>query len=184
MKNFLKLFLLVIFFGLMACKDKSSPAPVQPAPLPAPAEKSTVVYLVRHAEKGTNSATDPDLSTNGQLRAQALKDSLQNEPVAAIYTTTYKRTKQTAAPLAAAKNITPTEYDAIDVSGVAAKIKKDNQNQTVLVVGHSNTVLEIIEALGAQRPVSQLSEADYNYLFRVTLKEGKTPQAETLRYGL
>ena len=188
MKNFIKLFSLIFLFGLfLACtsKDKEpvTPQPAPADPQPVVAEKATVIYIVRHAEKGTNSPTDPDLSAAGQARALVLKDSLNKVPVAAIYSTNYKRTQQTAAPTATVKSLNPVIYDSNDLKALADKILKDNLNQTVLIVGHSNTVLETIEAFQAQRPVAVVNDSEYNYLFKVTLKENKAPVVEVKRYG-
>ena len=138
---------------------------------------------MRHAEKGTNSPTDPDLSTAGQARALVLKDSLNKVSVAAIYTTNYKRTQQTVAPTAAAKSLTPIIYQPSGLTALANKVLHDNLNQTVLIVGHSNTVLETIEAFNVARPIPGINESEYNYLFKITMKENKTPIVEVKRYG-
>ena len=60
---------------------------------------STRVYIVRHAEKGTMPAGDPDLTEEGRARAQALAGSLRNKEIKAIYSTQTRRTQQTAEPL-------------------------------------------------------------------------------------
>ena len=146
-------------------------------------EKATVIYLVRHAEKVANSPTDPDLSSTGKTRAQALKDSLSNQPVTAIYSTAFKRTIQTAAPLAAAKKIQVQTYDAQNLQALANKVLTDDPHQTVLIVGHSNTVLETLEAFKANRPIPKITDSDYNYLFKLTLQENQKPKIEVKRYG-
>jgi 2,3-bisphosphoglycerate-dependent phosphoglycerate mutase len=191
MKRMLNLLLLLLnFIFLAACKDKAAETQLGDneravnANLPgAQPEKATVIYLVRHAEKGTNSETDPDLSAAGQIRAQALKDLLINQPLTAIYSTAYKRTNQTAALIAKAKNIQVQTYDPQSLQALATKILKENLNQTVLIVGHSNTILETIEAFKAKRPMPQLTDSDYNYLFKLTLKENQEPKVEVKRYG-
>ena len=184
MKTITKLLSVLCLFGLfLACntghKEIITPAQDEPAP----AEKSTVIYLVRHAEKATNSPTDPDLSAAGHLRAQVLIDTLSKIQLSAIYTSNYKRTRQTVAPTAQAKNLTPVVYNANDLAALAAKVMQENLNQTVLITGHSNTVLETIEAFKAKRPIAVINESDYNYLFKVTLKENKDPEVEVKRYG-
>ncbi|WP_191907003.1 phosphoglycerate mutase family protein [Adhaeribacter soli] len=180
MLQFLILLLNVLF--LSACSQKiADPVPLRVTPAPAP-QKSTTIYLLRHAEKA-NSSADPDLSAAGQERAIALRDSLSKLPVNAIYSTPYKRTRQTVAPLAAAKNIQEQEYDANNLTALTTKILKDNLSQTVVIVGHANTVLETMEAFKAKRPIAALTESDYNYLFKLTLAENKDPQVEVKRYG-
>jgi broad specificity phosphatase PhoE len=182
MKKLLRLFIMILSFGIFAScgeKDKVTPAPT-PAPEP---EKSTVIYIVRHAEKSSNHPSDPDLSLTGIARAAVLKDSLAGKNIAAVYATNYKRTQQTGQPTASARNLTISTYDAGNISAVAAKVLKDNLNQTILIVGHSNTVLETIEAFNATRPISVINDSEYNYLFKLTLKENKAPVVEVKRYG-
>jgi phosphohistidine phosphatase SixA len=178
MKNLLKIFLFILAFGLFAgCGEKGE---VNPSPEP---EKETVIYVVRHAEKGTNSATDPDLSAIGQARAIALKDTLSGKDIAAVYATNYKRTQQTGQPTASARNLTISAYDPDNLAALAEKVLKDNLHKTVLIVGHSNTILETIEAFKATRPVLVVNDSEYNYLFKIIIKENKTPVVDVKRYG-
>src|SRR4051812_35635630 len=135
MKSLIKFLTLFCLFGLfLACNSKEDrPAPhgTPEEAKPAVVEKATVIYIVRHAEKGTNNPTDPDLSAAGQARALVLKDTLNKVSLASIYTTNYKRTQQTVAPTAAAKNLTPVIYSPSDLNALAAKILQDNLNKTV-----------------------------------------------------
>lgn len=176
----MRLFILILSFGIFAsCGEKDAPAP---ATSPEP-EKVTVIYIVRHAEKSTNHPSDPELSTAGFARAEVLKDSLSKKNIAAVYATSYKRTQQTGQPIASAKGLTISTYDPGNIPALAAKVLKDNLNQSVLIVGHSNTVLETIEAFKATRPVSVINDSEYNYLFKLTIKENKAPVVEVKRYG-
>jgi broad specificity phosphatase PhoE len=113
-----------------------------------------MVVLVRHAEKDTATADDPPLSAAGQERAQALADALRDAGVTAIVTTQLRRTRDTAAPIAVVRSVTP-EVISADVNGdvslhakAVADAVKRHAGGVVLVVGHSNTVPEIIAALG------------------------------------
>ena len=63
-------------------------------------EQSTQYFLVRHAEKGQDDPKDPSLTAFGEARAQLLADELSKAGITAIYSTGYKRTQQTAQPLA------------------------------------------------------------------------------------
>ena len=180
----MKFLSLVCLLGLFIACAASHKEIILPArDVPDPIEKATVIYIARHAEKSTNHPSDPDLSAAGQARALILKDSLNKISVAAIYTTNYKRTQQTVAPTAGAKGLTPIIYSPTDLNALAAKVLKDNLNQTVLIAGHSNTVLETIEAFNLARPISIVNDSDYNYLFKITMKENKTPVVEVTRYG-
>ncbi|WP_210466081.1 SixA phosphatase family protein [Rufibacter roseolus] len=149
-------------------------------------EPQTVVYLVRHAEKAAsngNMTDDPDLSEAGQKRAEVLKTKFASAPVAALFATKYKRTQQTLQPLATTLKQTIQVYDARDFAGLSQKIKQEYAGKTVVVAGHSNTVLPLVEALGGKKPFAEIADHQYDYLFKVTLREGKEPQVDVQQYG-
>jgi phosphohistidine phosphatase SixA len=152
-------------------------------PRPEAAERTTV-FVVRHAEKDpTPGLKDPPLTGIGQQRAEALRETLGAYPVAALYTTDTVRTRATLAPLAAALGLEPQVYEAAQPDVLAARLRERHRGRTVVVVGHSNTVLPLIEALGAARPVSELTDADYDYLFEVTLRPEGGATVRVQRYG-
>ena len=142
------------------------------------------VFVVRHAERadaGTTGSSmmgsDPDLSDAGKARAQSLAAALRDAGITAIYTTEYKRTQQTAAPLASALGITPTVVPARDLQGLIEKIKAAAGNS--VVVGHSNTVGDVIARLGVTDPV-KLGDQDYDNLFVVV--KGEKPALLRLHF--
>jgi probable phosphoglycerate mutase len=151
-----------------------------------PAESAvTTVYIVRHAEKDlTPGLTDPPLTPAGEQRAQALRAALLKRKVAAIFTTDTRRTRATAAPLAAALHLTPQTYDAKNQAALVSRIRTEYAGKTVLVVGHSNTILETAEALGAARPVPAVADAEYSYLLEVQLPAAGTATATAAHYGV
>ena len=115
----------------------------------------TTVYIVRHAEKSTMVASDPDpdLTSVGQRRAEALASRLGTAGVTAIIATQFKRTQETAQPLAAALRIQPEIIPAgarSSSDSVAAAVLR-HRGGKILIVGHSNTIPGIIEALGGPR---------------------------------
>jgi broad specificity phosphatase PhoE len=132
--------------------------------------KPTTVIVVRHAEKAAAPADDPPLTELGEARARALLDAVRDAGVSAVITTQFTRTKATAQPTAMALGITPeivATTGASHVQDVVAAIHK-HAGQTVLVVGHSNTVPAIIGALGATAPPA-ICDAEYDNLYIVTI---------------
>lgn len=130
------------------------------------------VFLVRHAERadtGTAAAkmtgADPDLSAAGKVRAEALARMLKDARITAIYTTEYIRTTQTAGPLATMLGVQVTVVTSKDTAGLIQKVKTATGN--VLVVGHSNTVPDVIKALGVAEPVT-IAESEFDNLFIVS----------------
>jgi broad specificity phosphatase PhoE len=128
------------------------------------AANAQMVIVVRHAERADGSATmsastDPELSEAGKARALKLAAMLADAGVAAIYTTEFRRTKDTAAPLAEKIGVKAEVVTSRDAKGLIAKIKAHTTG-AVLVVGHSNTVPEIVKALGGSAVTMADNEFD------------------------
>src|SRR6476620_9144171 len=130
------------------------------------AAAQSTIFLVRHAEKA--GGEDPDLTETGRARAESLATALKDAGITAIYTSEVKRTQQTAAPLAKALHLEPTMIAAKDRAALVAKLQSSSGN--ALVVGHSNTIPEIIKALGIAAPIT-IADNDYDNLFVVLLEE-------------
>lgn len=146
----------------------------------ASAQKTTV-WIVRHAEKDTAyvNRQDPDLTATGQQRALDLAAYLQNEPFVKIYSTNTKRTKHTAKHVKAPLEI----YNPKNLTGLLDLITQNANGKSVLIVGHSNTVLETIEALGGKRPVPLLTDDDYDYIFKIELEASKSAVVSFYHFG-
>ena len=148
------------------------------------AQKTVKVWVVRHAEKLTDDPKDkdPDLSPEGKERAEALMKELKGEKIDSIFATNYKRTKLTGFPLADKIGISVKTYNPEDQKALAKQLITNAKGMKILIVGHSNTVLEIVEAFGATKPVKELTDDDYDYLFEVTVK-GSKADVKVSRYG-
>jgi broad specificity phosphatase PhoE len=123
------------------------------------------VYLVRHAEKQPQ-GQDPGLTACGMERATALADSLAAVKLAAVYATPYQRTGQTAAAVAKQQQLAVTTYDPRQPELLLKQLTA--HSQPVLVVGHSNTVPELVAQLSGIA-MAPLTEQDYDLLYQVTL---------------
>ena len=148
--------------------------------LAVPTFAASTIFLVRHAERadsGGSVSSDPGLSAEGSMRALHLAQELKDAKIAAIFASEYQRTQETAAPLAKSLGIHPEIVPGKDVSSLIARIRATSGN--VLVVGHSNTLPQIIKALGISTPVI-MTEADYDNLFVVL--GGESPRLIWLHY--
>ena len=147
----------------------------------------TQVILVRHAEKASEPSDDPPLSALGAERAQALAATLRDAGVTAIITTQLRRTRGTAQPLATANGLTPEVVPSqrgereTHVAAVAAAVRR-HAGEVVLVVGHSNTIPAIIDALGGPS-FPDICESVYANLF-VLLPGPSTARLVKAHYGL
>ena len=135
------------------------------------------VFIVRHAEKASTSDKDPDLSLQGQKHADSLAHILQDSQITSVVVTEFKRTQETAAATAKAAHLSPTMIPASDVGALVEKLRALNGN--ALVVGHGNTIPDLLKALGIATPVS-IPEDDYSEIFVVLL--GDPPQLLRLHY--
>ncbi len=152
---------------------------------------SQTIYVVRHAEKATPAANatqaekaNPNLSEAGHARAIALQQRLANAGIKRIYSTNYKRTLQTATPLAKAVNLPIVTYNpSFDSLPAFVEGIKSKRKGNVVIVGHSNTIDNIANALtGAQVVPADIPETDYNNLFIITRK-GKKYHFKAEKYG-
>jgi len=125
---------------------------------------SATIYLMRHAEK--LSGEDPELSAVGKQRAQQLAYLLQKVNITHIFSTEYKRTIQTAEPLAEMTGRKIQFYNPRQLKKFAERLR--HLNASVLVIGHSNTTSELTQLLSNQ-PVKPLAENDYGDLFQVII---------------
>lgn len=134
------------------------------------------IFIVRHAEKAASNGNDPDLSEAGRARGEALARMLRDANITAIYTTEFKRTQQTATPLARALGI-ETIIRPAQATDFAIKLQSTQGN--ALVVGHSNTIPDLIKALGITTPI-EIADSDYDDLFIVVLD--RKPRLIRLHY--
>jgi phosphohistidine phosphatase SixA len=124
------------------------------------------VVLVRHAERDL-SGSDA-LSSAGKQRAALLARMFSESGISAIFTSEFARTKQTAAPLAQELGITPR---AIDSDTNAARNQVMSAGPAPLVIGHSNTVPELIAALGGTAGI-EIDDGEFDHMFVVSITSG------------
>ena len=118
------------------------------------------------------------------LRAEELKRILSNVPVQAVYSTSFNRTRQTVEPLATAKGLTITEYaTATPYAQLVNGILSANRGKVVLIVGHSNTVPEILKELSGNAFNVTIAESQYDNLFIVSLPDKLSAKVVHMKYG-
>jgi len=147
--------------------------------VPTVAAAQGAVFVVRHAERADTSA-DSVLSAAGHTRAMRLAVILKDAGITQIFTTNLRRTVQTAEPVAVALKLTPTELPGDDLDALLTKLHSAARRDRVLVVGHSNTVPEIVRRLGVSTPVTIGEE--YDNLLIVIPQEGSASSLIRLRY--
>ncbi len=142
----------------------------------------TTVILVRHAEKSATPANDPPLTSQGLQRAESLARVFANTTISAIYTTPYAPTRETAAPLAAAKRLTPVEV-AVGAAYPRDIVQKAHEQRggTFVVVGHSDTTRDVLRAFGFAE-AKNIPDSEYDNLYIVTYGEYTEARMLSLKY--
>ena len=171
-------------FALALCASFASAGPLyaQVAQSDAP----SLLVGVRHADTAQEPAGDRALSDAGMKRAQALAAALRNAGVSAIITSQYRRSRDTAQPLASALGLTP-EVIPISKATIDSHMKqleaaaRKHKGKVVLVVGHEESVPMLVAALGGPR-LPNICPSSHSNLYVLAIADGKA-QLVLSRYG-
>ena len=155
----MKPLLAALFLALGAL---AMPSAATAQPMQASVKVSAPVFVIRHLQKGEGS--DPSLTAEGHANAQRLAAMLKDKGIKAIFATPTRRAMETGQPLARALGLTVTPYDPANVAALATAVKA--AAGPVLIVGHSNTVPELVALFGGARP-APIGDDQYGTLFEV-----------------
>ena len=155
--------------------------------------KPITVFLVRHAEKEDEPRPDPPLKKEGVLRSQELARLLGDAGIKTIVTSQFTRTKQTVETLATKTGVgvtsitlksNPNNPRLIAEQSTAEVVNKilEHPGESVLVVGHSNSVPDVIKMLGGD-VVPTIDEKKFDDLFIVTVYAKGKAKVVHLKYG-
>lgn len=148
---------------------------------------TTAIFIVRHAEKASEPADDPGLSEIGRQRAEDLARLLQYATVGQapdyVFVSQYRRSTDTVEPLIRDTGRPVNEYRAEDSKALVRELLSNYRGKTVLVVGHSNTVPELVRLLGSRVPVPAMTEDDYDNLYLITIPRFGKVKTLRFKYG-
>lgn len=136
------------------------------AGLATPALAQKAVIVVRHAEKANQTDKDPELSLYGEDRAIALTRLVRGSKVDAVFVTELRRTRDTAAPLCRQRALKPTTVKASDTAALLTQVRALPKDAVAVVVGHSNTIPEILAGLGVKEKI-EIRDDEYGRVFIV-----------------
>jgi phosphohistidine phosphatase SixA len=129
---------------------------------------TSTLYIVRHAEKDSTPKNDPPLTAVGITRANDLARLMKDKHITSVYSTNTLRTLSTAKPTADEFHLTVITYDSIAQLPMLIPFQKNNN---ALIVGHSNTILEIATTFGVH-PTISVGDNDYDNLLIVKRSHG------------
>jgi 2,3-bisphosphoglycerate-dependent phosphoglycerate mutase len=134
---------------------------------------TTTVVLVRHAEKELGTIEDPPLTSQGEQRAQLLARMFGEREglgrIAAVFASDTRRAQRTATPLAERLGLPITTIKGPDYDQIIRRIRSDYRGKSVLIVGHSNTVPELVRRLAHVKDVPEIPDAEYGTMYVVTM---------------
>jgi len=154
----------------------------------ASAAAQQTIFVVRHAERADAGAgaagmvapaTDPPLSAAGRERAMRLAGMLRSADIKHIFTTEFRRTQETAGPLAEQLKLTPVILPSKDPASLVEQVRQLKGN--ALIVGHSNTIPDLLKRLGIKDAVT-IPDAEYDNLFMVVRPATGEPALVRLRF--
>ena len=149
------------------------------------AQDKTIV-LVRHVEKDsspTADRADPELSDEGRKRAEKLAKLVKRYKPHEIFSTPFKRTRETAEPIAKRRKKEIQTYDPTKPADLVSKIM-DPASKTVhyLVVGHSNTIPTLVNMIAKKEIFKNLLETEYGVIWVIRMKNGILRRIEVQPY--
>ena len=147
-------------------------------------DRQVTIILVRHAEKDTSEMADkadPMLSVAGHERAQRLVKKIGKYRPGAFYSTDYKRTRETLAPLAAKRKKEVKIYDGSKPQDLIDEIMKSSTKRFV-ISGHSNTIPGLANLIAKKELFKNLDDFEYTVIWLIRLKNGKVEKLELLDY--
>jgi phosphohistidine phosphatase SixA len=134
---------------------------------------TTIVVVMRHAEKVAEAGADPSLSAEGLDRARRLASAFGMVPreyaIDAVFVTQWQRTAATGLPLATRLGIPVIPIVDKDLSGLEERIRHEYRGRRVLVIAHADTVPAIVKALGQGAVVPEIGEAEYGSAYVVAI---------------
>lgn len=128
----------------------------------------TTFVLVRHAEKASDGTEDPELKPEGNERAQRFAALFAQANIEAVYSTRFKRTKNTVTPIAQSKGLNVQVYESMKPELVDELITK-HAGKTVVIGGHSNTVPQIANVLLGKTEFQSFPDSEYGNILIITL---------------
>jgi phosphohistidine phosphatase SixA len=138
------------------------------------------IYIVRHAEKGIEPAYNPPLTAAGKQRAELLKDILKDKGIKAIYSTKTTRTTETAMPLSRLINVPVENYGVDTLARFLQHVISSKKN--ALIVGHSNTIIPMLDGLSLLHTTTNIADSVYNNIFIIRVKDGKAVKIKETSY--
>jgi broad specificity phosphatase PhoE len=147
-------------------------------------KRKITIILLRHAEKDLSdggASSDPELSAEGKLRAERFAKIINKYKPMRVYSSEFKRTRATVAPLVAKRKLTVKAYNTKMLNELAAEITSFKKGRRIVVVGHNTTTPALANLLVKEDKYKPLLETEYNKIWIIRLKKGRV-RAQVIEY--
>ncbi len=183
MQSFLILVLSLVSFGSFQEEHLPKEQIASEAEENSKKEGMTTYFFIRHAEKDLTDKgnKNPELSPEGRERTRKWIDVFRDTHFDLIYSSGYKRTDQTAAPIAKARHLEVTTYDASLLNDKA--FQKETKGKNVLIVGHSNTNPRFVNEILEKKIYEDLPESEYGSLYVLHIAPDGTKSSSLLYFN-
>lgn len=143
-------------------------------------EEMTIYYFIRHAEKDTSNPQneDPELTGEGKKRVETWREVFKEVPFDLVYSSLYRRTRETARPIARDHNLEVLTFDTKKLND--EEFQENTKGKTVLVVGHSDLNPEWVNYLIEEERYQNIPESESGSVFIVTMSPGGEKTAHVL----
>ncbi len=129
------------------------------------------LYLIRHAEKQAGGSRDPALTEIGKNRSEQLTVWFQDKNITEIWSSDYKRTRDTAKPLATGLGLDLSIYDPRNLPDLVKKLLYNQR--TALIAGHSNTTPELARLL-CDCFIEDMDESEHDRMIVISIDNAET----------
>ncbi len=152
-------------------------------------QATTTIIIVKHADVdlGVPLDSDPPLNARGRQRAEQLADFLGDVDVVAsvdaIYSTTARRTQETAEPLAKRLGLVQNIDDPYRVERQARRLLRDRRGKITLFVMDADAIQPLIDELHGSKRLSPIPPNDFGQVYIVTIPYYEKVKTLLLHYG-
>jgi len=153
-------------------------------------QATTTIIFVRNADVavGTGETIDPELSLIGRQRAELLADAIEDMDVVAgvdaIYASEFRRTQQTAAPIARRLDLDIQVTDPYQVEEFMASVLREHKGEIVLVVTHGDILAPLVEELHGSKNIPPMDDVSDDNIYIVSIPWFGKVKTLRFHYGL
>jgi 2,3-bisphosphoglycerate-dependent phosphoglycerate mutase len=136
-------------------------------------QATTTVLFVRYAEVAEGGGPNPGLSPAGHARAEEISRLLGDIDVIAgvdaIFATQFRRTQETAEPVAERLQIPVQVVDSSNINGLEKMILQEYKGKIVLVISDREAIPALIREFHGSKRLPPMADTEHDNLYIVSI---------------